>query len=66
MRVFVCVTCFRDVAMAIVNSTKWKEALRNETLDLNTGNRDTPMRKLIRKMPGQCSHWGQVPCGQQS
>ncbi|ELT91340.1 hypothetical protein CAPTEDRAFT_201917 [Capitella teleta] len=41
----------KDVALCIVGSVKWKDALRNETLDVNTGNRDTPMRKLIRKMP---------------
>lgn len=46
-------SAFRDVAFCIVNSEKWKDALRNETLDLITGNRDTPMRKLIRKMPGK-------------
>ncbi|ELU03480.1 hypothetical protein CAPTEDRAFT_192646 [Capitella teleta] len=40
----------KDVAMCIVGSVKWEDALRNQTLDLK-GNRDTPMRKLIRKMP---------------
>ena len=38
--------------MAIVNCDKWKDALRNETKDLKTGYRNTPTRKLIRKMPG--------------
>ena len=37
--------------MAIVNSSKWMEALRNETRDPKTQYRSTPMRKLIRKMP---------------
>lgn len=37
--------------MAIVNSNKWAEALRNETRDPKTQYRNTPMRKLIRKMP---------------
>ncbi|CAH1799596.1 unnamed protein product [Owenia fusiformis] len=41
----------KDVAFAIINSDKWEEALRNETLDLATGLRSTPMRKLIKKMP---------------
>ena len=41
----------RDVASAIILSDKWKDALSNETLDLNTGLRVTPMRKLIKKMP---------------
>jgi transient receptor potential cation channel subfamily A protein 1 len=50
------------VAMAIVNSEKWDEALRNTTGDTKTegnntcctkrgGNTTTPLRKLIRKMP---------------
>ena len=43
----------RDTASAIVKSNYWQEALRNHTLDLNTGRHDTPMRKLIRKMPGR-------------
>ena len=51
-----CETCScicRDVAMAIVNSPRWKEALMNEMPDLhNSGRRITPMRKLIMKMPG--------------
>ena len=48
--------------MAIINSEKWDEALRNTTGDTKTegnntcctkcgGNTTTPLRKLIRKMP---------------
>ncbi|XP_048240280.1 transient receptor potential cation channel subfamily A member 1 homolog [Haliotis rufescens] len=40
-----------DVAMVIINSEVWKDALRHSSLNLNTGHLDTPMRKLIRKMP---------------
>ena len=38
--------------MAIVKSTKWKEALRhtNEIQKETT----TPLRILIKKMPGEC------------
>ena len=43
----------RDVANAILNSDKWKEALRNDTSNMKDGTRNTPMRKLIRKMPGE-------------
>ena len=39
--------------MAIVNSSRWKDALMNEMPDLhNSGRRITPVRKLIMKMPG--------------
>ena len=38
--------------MAIVNNSKWEEAMRKETKN-ETGNKDTPMRKLICKMPGR-------------
>jgi hypothetical protein len=37
----------------IINSDKWEDAMRNETPDIGTGLRTTPMRKLIKKMPGQ-------------
>ncbi|KAI0226875.1 hypothetical protein LSAT2_022672 [Lamellibrachia satsuma] len=40
----------KDVALALINSVKWREVLQNETQGLK-GYRDTPMRKLIRKMP---------------
>ena len=43
---------FRDVAKVIVNSTKWRDAMMSETVNPKTGYRDTPMRKLIRRMPG--------------
>ena len=41
----------RDVAMVIVKSPKWASALRNVTKDQWEGH-TTPLRKLIRKMPG--------------
>ena len=47
--IFLC----RDTAAAIIKSNYWQEALRNHTLDLNTGRHDTPMRKLVRRMPGK-------------
>ncbi|KAH3729943.1 hypothetical protein DPMN_055921 [Dreissena polymorpha] len=40
-----------SVAMAILQSEHWQLALRNHTLDQNSDRHDTPMRKLIRKMP---------------
>ncbi|CAC5420395.1 TRPA1 [Mytilus coruscus] len=40
-----------DVAAEIVNSEFWEDALRNETIDIATGSRTTPMRKLVKKMP---------------
>ncbi|XP_074658298.1 transient receptor potential cation channel subfamily A member 1 homolog isoform X1 [Tubulanus polymorphus] len=42
---------FRDVATVICESDRWEEALRNETSDPSSGRRNTPMRKLIKKMP---------------
>ena len=45
---------YRDVAEAIVHSKKWREALSNETEKMvnNKKIRETPLRKLIKKMPG--------------
>ncbi|XP_048765666.1 transient receptor potential cation channel subfamily A member 1 homolog isoform X3 [Ostrea edulis] len=40
-----------EVALVIINSDKWEDAMRNETPDIGTGLRTTPMRKLIKKMP---------------
>ncbi|KAL4233750.1 hypothetical protein ACF0H5_008430 [Mactra antiquata] len=40
-----------DTAECIIKSNDWQEALRNHTLDLNSNRHDTPMRKMIRKMP---------------
>lgn len=40
-----------NVALAIIKSPYWKEALKNHTQDLITNRHDTPMRKLIRQMP---------------
>ena len=42
---------FRDVAEAIIKSSKWKFALRNHTVEQN-GKETTPFRKLIQRMPG--------------
>ena len=59
---------FRDVAMAIVRSDQWMSALRNVTYFNQVGTEDdttaptkggmgatftTPMRRIIRKMPGR-------------
>ncbi|KAL8579599.1 hypothetical protein ACOMHN_025552 [Nucella lapillus] len=53
-------------AMTIINSNVWQQALRNSTVDTATGRVDTPMRKLIRRMPevaercfGRCMNFGQ-------
>ncbi|PAA49732.1 hypothetical protein BOX15_Mlig000214g4 [Macrostomum lignano] len=40
----------KKVALTLINSNQWKEALRNETIG-EKGEKDTPLRKLIRKMP---------------
>ncbi|XP_014673121.1 PREDICTED: transient receptor potential cation channel subfamily A member 1 homolog [Priapulus caudatus] len=40
-----------DVAMAIIESAAWEESLRNDTVNKANGRRQTPMRKLIQKMP---------------
>ncbi|XP_070189214.1 transient receptor potential cation channel subfamily A member 1 homolog [Littorina saxatilis] len=40
-----------NVAMLLINSEVWQQALRNSSEDPETGKIDTPMRKLIRKMP---------------
>ena len=59
---------FRDVAMAIVTGNQWMSALRNVTYFNQVGTEDdattptkggmgatftTPMRRIIRKMPGR-------------
>lgn len=42
----------KDVALALISSAKWREVLQNETRTSGLkGYRETPMRKLIRKMP---------------
>ncbi|XP_070189192.1 transient receptor potential cation channel subfamily A member 1 homolog isoform X2 [Littorina saxatilis] len=55
-----------NVAMRIINSDVWQQALRNSTEDPVTGRIDTPMRKLIKKMPDvaercfdRCLNYGQ-------
>ncbi|XP_013400960.1 transient receptor potential cation channel subfamily A member 1 homolog [Lingula anatina] len=40
-----------NVAMAIVKSDKWEEAMKNQTAVSKDLGKDTPLRKLIRKMP---------------
>ncbi|XP_077989290.1 transient receptor potential cation channel subfamily A member 1-like [Glandiceps talaboti] len=41
----------QEVAMVIVEHPKWKDVMRNVNIDEETNNYDTPMRKMIRKMP---------------
>ena len=41
---------YRDVALEIVKSVAWKHALRNTVIEKGVIN--TPLRRLIRKMPG--------------
>ena len=41
----------RDVAMAVINSNSWSHAMKNLSINERSWTRDTPMRKLIRKMP---------------
>ncbi|KAK7502989.1 hypothetical protein BaRGS_00005615 [Batillaria attramentaria] len=55
-----------NVALRIINSDQWQQALRNSTEDPDTGRIDTPMRKLIKKMPDvaervfdRCMSYGQ-------
>ena len=43
----------RDAAMAILSHRDWKLALRNKTLDEDK-NLTTPIRKMVRRMPGNC------------
>ena len=52
-------TCVcREAALAIVNDVNWKIALRNCTIE---GTKvTTPMRKLIKKLPGLVSCF--FPC----
>ena len=45
--IFIC----RDIALVIIQSKWWKEALRN-TSKSPLGIDTTPLRKLIKKMPG--------------
>jgi len=46
-----CTPTFRDIAMAIIKCPQWAKALRNCT-EAAWGGTTTPLRKLIRKMPG--------------
>lgn len=45
--------CYSDVVMYLIKSEFWKKVMSNAYIDPNTGLRETPMRKLIRKMPGR-------------
>ncbi len=42
---------YSEIALAIVKSSQWAHALRNTT-DSPFGGTTTPLRKLIRRMPG--------------
>ena len=47
-------TYYSDVAMAIVKHDKWRSAMRHtHRLDRRMNQQTTPMRELIKKMPGQ-------------
>ncbi|XP_076466512.1 transient receptor potential cation channel subfamily A member 1 homolog [Babylonia areolata] len=55
-----------SVAMTIINSDVWQQSLRNSTVDTVTKVVDTPMRKLIKRMPevaercfDRCMSYGQ-------
>ena len=52
----------REVARAIVESIHWKKALSNTTYYSN-GKFTTPLRQLIRGMPGQCRGCAGSNCG---
>ena len=43
----------REVALVIIQHKDWRQAMRNKTKEGNFIN--TPMRKLIKKLPGKCS-----------
>ena len=44
----------REVALVIIQHKDWRQAMRNKTKEGNFFN--TPMRKLIKKLPGKCSN----------
>ena len=44
----------REVALVIIQHKDWRQAMRNKTKEGNFIN--TPMRKLIKKLPGECSN----------
>jgi len=45
-------SCYlREVALVIIQHNDWRQAMRNKTKDGTTIN--TPMRKLIKKLPGE-------------
>lgn len=50
--VCIIIPLYREVAMAIVKGSKWAAAMRNVTQE-QWGGETTPLRKLIRKMPGE-------------
>ena len=44
----------REVAPVIIQHKDWRQAMRNKTKEGNFIN--TPMKKLIKKLPGKCSN----------
>ena len=52
-----CFALYSDVAMAILKHDKWRDGMRHTYLldsGVEEGQQTTPMRELIRKMPGVC------------
>ena len=45
------ITNFREAAIAILSHRDWRMAMRNKTIE--EGVISTPMRKLIKKLPGK-------------
>ena len=52
--------CFlhRDIAIEILKSDHWKSALRNTSQSVHGNKVTTPLRKLIKKMPGKLIQGG--------
>ena len=48
---FILLASYREVVQAIVESAQWREALCNTTYDTK-GKPTTPLRQLIKDMPG--------------
>ena len=46
----------RGVVQEILNSNKWKDALSYESFVDYSKPRMTPLRKLVRKMPGEVTY----------
>lgn len=45
-----------EVALTIIDSDHWTDALKNKNPGKKKDYYLTPLRKLIRKMPGMCVH----------